>query len=407
MTWREDLRRVTMPDGRRLIGASFRGVPFFVESSDRSGGRRLVVHEFPFRDKPFVEDLGRHARVFRVEGHVLGDDYVRQRDALLEALEDTANPGELVHPYHGVRRAMCSGLAVRETIADGGIAYFSIEFTETPAQAAAPTEKSDLASQVTTSADAAEVAAKSEFVAGYDVTALPKFALESAEGAVRAVAATLQEALVPVVRSTQELAALNGQLHRLTAEAASLVRQPGQVLDAILLTITSLVVTAATAPGAVLDALLSAYGADLPAPVAPTTITRQRERANQLALGAALRQSLAIEAGRLAPKVPFASFDEAAAARDAVAAALGAEAALAGDGTYPALVQLRSDVVRAVPGDADLARLVPVTRRVPIPSLLLSYQLYGSVSEELDIVARNAVRHPGFVSGTLRVLSNV
>src|SRR5262245_27796266 len=119
MTWREDLRRIAI-DGRELVGASFRGAPFLVESSERSGGRRVVVHEFPLRDEPFVEDLGKRGSVFRVDGYVIGDDYLTQRDALLAALEDESGPGELVHPYHGVRRAVCVNLGVRETRSDGG-----------------------------------------------------------------------------------------------------------------------------------------------------------------------------------------------------------------------------------------------------------------------------------------------
>jgi prophage DNA circulation protein len=407
MSWRDELRRVTMPDGRRLIGASFRGVAFFVESADRTGGRRTVTHEFPLRDHPYVEDLGRRARVFQVEAYVLGDDYVRRRDELLAALEDTAGPGELVHPYHGIRRAICSGLTTRESIAEGGMARLSIEFSETPALPTQPTTVADLPEQVARSADAAQVATQAEFAETYDASGLPSFALESAEFALVAMAADMREALAPVVRSTQELAMLDAQLHLLTAEASSLVRQPADVLDAFLATTASLVDTAASAPGAVMRALLDAYAVDL-GPVPPaTTATRLRERANQAALAGALRQLLAISAARLAPQVPYPSIEEATAARDEVAALLEEQAALAGDTAYPALVQLRADVVRAVPGDAVFARIVTVSRRVAIPSLLLSYQLYGSVEEEADILARNSVRHSGFVAGELRVLSDV
>jgi prophage DNA circulation protein len=137
VTWREELRRVSF-GGKLLIGASFRGLPFFVDSSERAGGRRLVVHEFPLRDAPFVEDLGRKARTFRVEGYVIGDDYLAQRDSLLTALEDVSGPGELIHPHHGALRASCVGVAVRETRAEGGLATFAIEFAEAPAQGIAP-----------------------------------------------------------------------------------------------------------------------------------------------------------------------------------------------------------------------------------------------------------------------------
>jgi prophage DNA circulation protein len=63
-------------------------------------------------------------------------------------------------------------------------------------------------------------------------------------------------------------------------------------------------------------------------------------------------------------------------------------------------------VRRAVPGDAVLARLVTVERPVAVPSLLLSYQLYGSVEREAELVDRNRTSHPGFMSGTLQALSD-
>ena len=52
------------------------------------------------RDTPYVEDLGRRARVMRVDAIILGDDYRVRRDALIEAIEQSG-PGKLVHPFYG------------------------------------------------------------------------------------------------------------------------------------------------------------------------------------------------------------------------------------------------------------------------------------------------------------------
>lgn len=404
MSWRDDLRTVTI-GGRRMIGASFRGVPFCVDSSDRSGGRRTVTHEFPRRDDPLLEDLGRRAATFRVEGYVIGEDYVAQRDALRAALEDMDGPGELVHPYHGVRRCICTQLSIRESKGDGRMATFALEFADAPAQAATPAIVTDQVSKVATSATAARVAVKAELGEKFDPTGLPAFALASAETALKSAAATLQDKLAPIVSTTQELAALAGQIAIITAEASSLVRSPADAIDQFGAAITGLADTAEAAPGAVLDALLEAYGVDLGPDVPPTTATREREAANQAALIGALRRVMAIEAARLAPVVPYASIEEATAARDRVAAALEEQAGGAGDTAYPALVTLRSDVLRAVPGSAVFAQVITVSRRVAIPSLLLAYQLYGSVDLEPDIIARNRISHPGFIAGDLKVLS--
>ena len=45
-----------------LRPASFRGVSFQVDVASLSAGRRVQVHEYPQRDQPWVEDLGRATR---------------------------------------------------------------------------------------------------------------------------------------------------------------------------------------------------------------------------------------------------------------------------------------------------------------------------------------------------------
>ena len=60
----------------KLLPASFRGVPFEVSSGSLKGGRRTVVHEYPQRDKPYVEDLGKAARQITIEAFFVGDNYI-------------------------------------------------------------------------------------------------------------------------------------------------------------------------------------------------------------------------------------------------------------------------------------------------------------------------------------------
>ena len=82
------------------LTASFRGVQFFVESSDISAGRRTVTHQYPQRDEPFTEDLGRAAREYEISAFVLGEDCVDQAYAVRDAIEQPG-PGTLVHPEFG------------------------------------------------------------------------------------------------------------------------------------------------------------------------------------------------------------------------------------------------------------------------------------------------------------------
>lgn len=429
MGWREELRRVSF-NGRDFIGASFRGAPFFVDEAEMSGGRRTVEHQFPLRNKAFVEDLGQRNHHFTVTGYVIGDDYLSQKRALQAALDgvDVEGPGTLVHPYEGQLTAICDTYSVRERRGEGAFATFTINFIETPAQAPSPAIEVDTAGRVATSADAAITASKAELVAKYDTAGLPSSALASAETALKNAAAGLQAKLAPAVRAaeqlaspvvrtaeeladaadsvTQQIATLGAKVRILTAQASSLVRQPAELFDSFRGAINSLADAAEAAPGAVMDALVEAYGIDLGRAVPEITRTRRRERANQLALTGALRQVIAVEAARLAPLVPYKSIEDATTARGKVVALLDDLALTAGDTAYPTIVTLRSDVMRAIPGSRALARVITIELREPIPVDVLAYRLYGSVDLADDIIARNKIRHPLFVSGVLKVLSN-
>ena len=66
----------------RLLSASFRGVEFGVTKASDDVGRRTVRHDYPQRDDPYVEDLGRAPRVISLTGFVLGEDYMTRRDDL-------------------------------------------------------------------------------------------------------------------------------------------------------------------------------------------------------------------------------------------------------------------------------------------------------------------------------------
>ena len=406
MAWRDELTRVVLPDGRRLIGASFRGVPFFVESAERQGGRRIVPHEFPQRDDPYVEDLGRRARAFPVEGYICGQDYIEQRDKLLTALEDVAGPGELVHPYYGVKRAVCARFSVQESIGDGGIARLSIEFVEAPAQAIAPSEEIDPGAQVEASAAAAEVASTGELEANFDVDDAPSFALESLTAQLEDVAEQLETGLQDITLAGEEAARVAAEIHIFAAEAAALVQTPVEAVETLASGLALIAEAVADAPRPAFQVFVR-IGETLEATLNPgTTPIRVQERINSAALSRSLRTAFATAAGRLLLTVEHETLEDAIADRDSVADLLEELAADAGDALYPALVQLRADVLRAVPGNAVLARLVTREVRVALPSLLLTYQLYGSVEQEADILARNRIRHPGVISGEIQVLSD-
>lgn len=85
---------------QQLQPGSWRGVGFVLDAGQTGAGRRVAIHEYPYRDDVWVEDLGKLPRRFSVQAFLVGDDVYSQRDAMLSAVEQSGT-GTLVHPTLG------------------------------------------------------------------------------------------------------------------------------------------------------------------------------------------------------------------------------------------------------------------------------------------------------------------
>ena len=109
--------------------AMFRAVPFFVETDSRASGRRISLHEYPKRDIPYAEDMGQRAVRHQFTAYLVGPNYIRVRDALINACE-IEGPGMLVHPLLGEFNVVCDSYIVTESRERGGFCAFELSFTQ-------------------------------------------------------------------------------------------------------------------------------------------------------------------------------------------------------------------------------------------------------------------------------------
>jgi hypothetical protein len=112
--------------------ATFRGVKFFVETEARQSGRRIAVHEYPKRNVPYAEDMGRKARRYLVQGYLIGPNYLDQKDLLITALEKDG-PGllRLPLPYQmSDANVMVASYSVTEGRERGGYCMLEMDFVE-------------------------------------------------------------------------------------------------------------------------------------------------------------------------------------------------------------------------------------------------------------------------------------
>jgi len=132
MTWRDSLTWPFHTDSTRKK-ASFRNAFFFVQDTDTNFGRRNIVHQYPLKETPYVEDIGADTDEFTIVGYVVQNsdndqNYFTERDELIKALKE-GGPGQLWHPFLGILDVSLIGKAeMSESFREGGIARFTMTF---------------------------------------------------------------------------------------------------------------------------------------------------------------------------------------------------------------------------------------------------------------------------------------
>lgn len=152
------------------LTASFRGVEFLLEEADGESGRRAIPHAYPKKEIGYTEDNGKVLTQERISGRVVGDNYFEQLQAILEAL-NKQGPGELVHPWFGIRKVQVGKVSHKLVNRIDGTATINFEVFEV-GENLFPNSKSDTATQVKTEAEKTKDAVNSSFENGFDTSTL-------------------------------------------------------------------------------------------------------------------------------------------------------------------------------------------------------------------------------------------
>jgi prophage DNA circulation protein len=427
-------------------------VPFLVDTDSVPVGRRTQLHEFPQRDQPFVEDLGRRTRRYKFTGFVAGDDCLAQRDRLLTAL-DKPGPGELVHPWFGRLTVTAGECEVSHARNELGLVRFSLEFVD--GMLAFPVQSPNTRRQLTAQAPGLLTSTKDRFNA----------AMASADLArqrISKVRSALSGALGFALKFLNPASALGSDINGLVS---SLLKGPGPFADSLLAQINGLArsfggygsggsssdsgssnsssssggsgsssfsagsgasssfqgssakvaeaaALSASAPAtedaevaviqaavialvqdaALLDVLLDMAEvpvAFLPSASAPAALDVQLAQQ-----GATVVAGTAVETA-----VPVA--EDVLAVRDTISEAIWSVAGESQPDHFGVLSQVRQALDRHL---TEVARSgVGLRTYAPaetVSALVLAHALYGDALRSGEIVARNRVQHPGFVPAT-------
>ena len=431
------------------LPASFRGVSFWVESSDLSVGRRTVTHQYPQRDEPFTEDLGRAAREYRFSAFVLGEDYIDQAKKLREALE---KPGAatLVHPEFGEIQVVAQPGASMSFSQSMRRANFSLAFVEAGLNAfPTPEGASQQASRA--AADQVSEAAADSFEDSLTLDDIEDFVQDALNG-------DLLDALDII--SNSEIAKVLDFADRvsdLANDAISLVRGGPKAFATKLMGALGLSRLATTVAGwqrvgKSLCALADDLRGDDDEPVYSTVKPRSAEviESNRKAVYSLCRQAVLVQAVGVSTLIgtdvdstvasssilpdegetvvdadtgatevgtvtssgsfsssPTISYDEMLEARERIVGRLEEEMLdVEDDRVFMALREAATAVSKDLSSRAEeQARLYDYDAGAVLPSCVTAMELYGDATRAQEIVVRNGVTNPLFCPNVLKVLN--
>lgn len=379
----------------RLPKGKWRGFEFLTDSHDSAEGRRLVVHQYPRRDQPDVEDMGLDARSWKINAYFIGPDYDLEANGFLDKLRQ---PGAewLTHPYLGDLWVRAFKWSRSERVEEGGFCRISIDFLPGGSQPFEPTvDKVDVAiSRVretqTVIADQFELQPMTGSVFD-DLVADVQSKLDVMRKAIAM-------ATLPLSKANQVLTIING----IKTDVRTLLGLPQQYANTL-------------ASFANVLAFLDSPDDDLSVPVRVRAVTRltstvttppafasnSTQTTTLIANNAAeqdLRNQLLLTS---AAGLALTTYQDAET-RDRVLQALldGIDSVLnnAKPDVFNALLDMRAALIDALL-DQDLSNYQ--TKQVVnfMPACVLAHQLG---IDEADFLQLNGVAHPLFVAGTVR-----
>lgn len=409
-----------------LKRASFRQVPFAVRASTIRRGRKVAIHEYPFRDEVWVEDLGLATRVVSFSGFVVGDDVFAQRDAMVKAVE-MRGTGTLVHPSLGTLEAAVTEFSASERWDLGRVVEFEFSLVQSIKKPTQPTTTvstilSTIASTVQTITTVARGFINAVNTAVGGVLAGISFvsnAFASVKGVVGGFALMATTLVSDTAAAANAVVGLPGgryaQGSRLTPQLAS-ATVPS--LMAQLAVDRGNVASAAAALNAVADPtlmtaatqalcealrnaaqdpadqirLLAALAGYYPSIMGSTAPIGAASATIQGACASLFRSCALVSLANATSAYQPTSYEDAIATAELVSALMDQHIVSVADlgdlDSYRSLRAQRTAMVNdLLSRAAALPHLRTVTTAVPMPSLTLAYELYADATRSTELIA--------------------
>lgn len=406
-TWRDE-----------LLPASFRGISFLIEQAAVPAGRKGQLHEFPQRDEPYFESLGKQAQIHTLSAFVIGEDCFERRDKLLEALANPAS-GELVHPWLGRMQVKAGECNMTHSRREGGLVQFDLTFyPDLPRPF--PTGTANTQQQLVKSSQTLLESALARYKAAMALVDKARLSVLGLRNSLSNVYNVIQQQFAPIV----------GLFSNLSGFVQSLINAPSALsalFSSYFSDLTGLLGLSGSGSG-------SRYkGAVARATQHSEAVSRINSvsQASGVDTGAAaqavanlVQDALLVQVALIVSEMPVATrpvvvdstpsidqqaqqplerlevpvADDVLQVRDTLNEAIWQASLKADPVHYRALTELRQCLVRHLTAvAASGVRLVEITPAETLPALVLAYRRFGDATRSAEVVQRNRIRHPGFV----------
>lgn len=401
----------------QMLPASFRGISFLIPQASVPVGMKVQLHEFPQRDEPYAEQLGKQAQVHRLVCWIIGDDCFERRDKFMEALE-TPGAGELVHPWLGRMQVKAGEAELTHDFKQGGMAAFAVTFyPDIPLKF--PTAKVNTQQQVVKASDSLLDSALDRYKSAMAKVDQARLGLARLRNSLSGVYTVIQ----------QQFSTIIGAFTNLTGFVQSLMNAPDSLSSLFSSYFSEFSVddylgddsgssyrnsvataTQQTEAVASINTVSDSGGVDAAAASQATANLVQDALLVQVALiisempvasqpvSTATVASVEQQAVQpiVRPEVPVA--DDVIELRDNLNEAIFQASLKADPEHYMALNTLRQTIVKHLTAVAESGvRLVEITPPETLSALVLAYRRFGDATRESEVVQRNRLRHPGFV----------
>ncbi|MBH8610491.1 DNA circularization N-terminal domain-containing protein [Pseudomonas mohnii] len=410
VTWRD-----------KLLPASFRGISFLIPQASVPVGMKGQLHEFPQRDTPFFEQLGKQSQVHKMTVWVIGDDCFERRDKLIEAL-NTPGGGELVHPWLGKMQVKAGECEMSHDLVGGGMVSFDLTFyPDEPLKT--PAARVNTQAQVVKSSESLLTSSLNRYQTAMGTVNKARLGLLQMRNSLSNVFSVIQQQFSPFVSVFTDV----------TGFALSLMNSPGSFSSLFSSYFSSFSGfdffgsnsgggSGSGYRGAVAEASQQTESVSSINTVSPLggtdTVTASQATANLV------QDSVLVQIGLIVSEMPVATqpesiesmpsveqqaiqpivrpdvpvADDVIELRDNLNEAIHEASLKADPEHYLVLNSFRQSVVKHLTAVAQSGvRLVDITPPETLSALVLAYRRFGDATRSPEVVQRNRIRHPGFV----------